>query len=231
MKEKTEGKPIMFSHSMVRAMVEDRKTKTRRKVKGVLDIKGCTVYPSEPHKPTYSLSLLMDNCPFGRPGDLLYVREDFRVSSFYDQMSPSQVPALDTVKIHYDADGWPPSHAYGFGKKRENMYMPRWMSRITLELVNVRVERLQEISLPDCWAEGITQNQVDIAERYLLDHLFLEDTVLRGGNPTCWAYAKLWEDLHGPGTWQENPFVWVLEFRVLQGNIDTILQERISAHV
>ncbi len=228
MKNKTPGYPIMFSRSMVVAMLEDRKTKTRRKVKAIAPPGAVKAWQPDNELPWFrweneSGLLIGDSfsCPFGVAGDLLYVREEFRVSGFYDRMSPAQIPALDTVRIQYVADNAPLGN---MGKKRENMYMPRWMSRLTLELVSIRIERLQEISDHDCMAEGLCPQAIEVVRQYKD-----EGAPLRGGSPERYLYAKLWEELHGEGSWQINPFVWVLEFSVLNGNIDNILEERISA--
>ena len=89
--------------------------------------------------------------------------------------------------------GWKPS-----------IHMPRWASRITLEITGVRVERLQDISPEDCWAEGI-QEMRDAGD---------ENGELRGSVKQ--DYQALWESINGPGSWNANPWVWVVEFKRLE---------------
>lgn len=136
-------------------------------------------------------------CPFGKPGDRLWVREKFAIPG----------GALLGWKVIYDADlkevvcafpGWENYEAPNPpGCWRRSIYMPRWASRITLEITNIRVERLQDISGPDCWAEGI-QNAGWDCEKY-------------GSVTEC--YRDLWESIHGTGSWATNPWVWVMEVK------------------
>lgn len=87
----------------------------------------------------------------------------------------------------------------GILRWRPSIHMPRWASRITLEIVDIRVQRVQDISGPDCWAEGIARAGWD-CERY-------------GSVVEC--YRDLWESINGPGSWDVNPWVWVVEFHRL----------------
>lgn len=118
-------------------------------------------------------------------------------------------------RFAYAADGWSEQDradfkAWGF-KPRPSIHMPRWASRITLEITGVRVERLQDISEADAKAEGadclVTDNCTD-ASRALLDMPLMED-----GNPYRNGYALLWESINGDGSWAANPWVWVIEFK------------------
>ena len=86
------------------------------------------------------------------------------------------------------------------GKWRPSIFMPRWASRISLEITAIRVERLQDISGPDCWAEGIAHAGWD-PERY-------------GSVVEC--YRDLWQSIHGPGSWDANPWLWVIQFQRIQ---------------
>lgn len=228
MKNKTSGYPIMFSKQMVRALRSGEKNQTRRIVKSIApddavgghyggNLMGKFAWVNLKYEPVGDGII----CPFGKPGDLLYVREDFRVSSFYDRMSPAQFPQDDMLRIHYEADG---AHTGNMGKKRENMFMPRWMSRITLELTSIIIERLQDINNHNCIAEGINKETLISARKFVAS----ESLPLRGGSAERYCYALLWEEIHGSGSWAINPFVWVLNFTIIHDNIDNVLEERAS---
>jgi hypothetical protein len=119
----------------------------------------------------------------------------------YPAMPPGQWPKESS--IWYWADGNPD---YGdWTRPRPSIHMPRWASRITLEIVSVRVERLQDISEADCYAEGIESTEFcEEAER-------LQPAT--GALPGRYAYRALWESINGPDSWDANPWVWVVEFK------------------
>lgn len=203
-------RPILMSAPMVRAILDGRKTQTRRIVKptpewigqsGVLSYRGRVGLP-------HALS------PFGQPGDRLWVREAFRFLDSFDGDSPNTVGNRCLVAgypkpwapTHYEADGWRDNWmnvgtapgSVTAGKLRPGIHMPRWASRITLEVVSVRVERLQDISDEDAIAEGI----------------YPTSTGLYPGSAKA-EYRKLWEQINGAGSWDVNPWVWVISFRRL----------------
>lgn len=128
-----------------------------------------------------------------QPGDRLRVGEAWRTFAEYDHLKPSELP--DDAPIWYEEYANGADH--GFGRYRQGRFLPFRFRRLTLEVVSVRVERLQEISGPDCWAEGIEMD----CERY-------------GSVTHC--YRDLWESINGPGSWDANPWVWVIEFRKLE---------------
>jgi hypothetical protein len=214
-------RPILFSAPMVRAILAGTKTQTRRVVKTVGrdggfviveegdgswwprrsdDGESCFVTVRD--RGGHYLHEIPMTCPYGVPGDRLWVREAWRGSATLDWAKPSDMPAGSA--IFYEADDrstWcddlthPPSTL-----KRPGMFMPRWASRITLEVTGVRVERLQDISDADALAEGIDRHEV------------LTD----GDAPPGFhreTYQKLWERINGPGSWAANPWVWVVEFK------------------
>lgn len=182
------ARPILMSASMVRALLEGRKTQARRIVKPV---------PSHP----------MHVCPYGKPGDLLWVRE-------------SICRAKEYGGIGYCADTtWYPNYAWPWKKDVvSSIHMPRWLSRLTLEITEVRVERLQDISVEDAEAEGVEE-----LKSYILvgNSIFPPVTI-------CWktGYKRLWESINGAGSWDANPWVWALTFKVHQQNVDDFLKAR-----
>lgn len=199
-------RPIIFSGPMVRALLDGSKTQTRRVMKPQLVYGtvaglfnswylpsgqgGGTLYPNGKEK-------ILGTCPYGQPGDRLWVRESF-------------------CKIIGQSGGWietdyQATYTHGFRlgdslglKKRwtPSIHMPRAASRITLEITSVRVERLQDISEADAQAEGVTD------DGSLVTDLDGKD---RGG--TIAAYATLWEVINGVGSWDDNPWVWVVSFK------------------
>lgn len=188
--------PILFSGAMVRALLDGSKTQTRRALKvrcqEIGERDDGSLWPWSENADTAADH--WHACPYGQPGDRLWVRE-----TFCD---------LDDGEFEYRADGecdpnvvprWTPS-----------IHMPRAASRILLEIVSVRVERLQDISEADCWAEGI--EMVD----GLLDDLaiiHLAKQMGRSFEDAAPTYAALWESINGAGSWDANPWVWVVEFK------------------
>jgi len=158
-------------------------------------------------------------CPHGKPGDRIWVRETWRTAISLDDKSPSEVGALAIAAnyrkpwapIKYEADGATDNadvlRDFGgkWGKTRVSIHMPRWASRITLEITGVRVERLQDISRADAIAEGGPPSHPSI-DRVSCDIGFATDF------SRSW-YAQLWESIHGEGSWALNPWVWAITFR------------------
>lgn len=193
-------RPILMSAPMVRAILAGTKTQTRRVVKQPQRRDGLKLLPE----------LLRDigvggACPYGQPGDRLWLREAWRVCGgreYEYQQDRSQVMYRAT---HHE-DGFPLTwESY---KWRPSIHMPRWASRITLEVTGVRVERLQDISEADAVAEGAPPSHPSI-DRISREFGYADF-------PRSW-YAQLWESINGPGSWQADPWVWVVEFRPLPG--------------
>lgn len=224
-------RPIIFNAPMVRAILAGAKTQTRRLVKpqpyadamGNACWKGSNFGQSAdkvPHfqslaSPLPSSKTGRVRCPYGQPGDRLWVRETWRIGSKWDAAKPSSLPPR-AMTVEFEAGGYGCNGIGGegwafhdapvrerpdwVGKLRPGMFMPRWASRITLEVTNVRVERLQDISVTDAIAEGVTETA---------KHLHGLSACLEH----CYAYQDLWESINGPGSWDANPWVWVIEFR------------------
>ncbi len=187
-------RPIIFKAAMVRAILDGRKTQTRRLVE------SRTIYPHgafwdhpgyEPieirytewafrHKNqkavlTAATGSPVFRCRYGTSGDRLWVRETF---ALHDDLKPPIGYYRADDANNYESDGnWKPP-----------IFMPRKFSRITLEITKVRVERLKEISQEDAMAEGCQP-------------------------PSRGAYFDLWDSINGAGAWDKNPWVWVLEFK------------------
>lgn len=206
----TKERPIIFNDEMVRAILDGRKTQTRRIVKlPVIDKDiGCELSGSEL---AGSQRDALRHCPHGQPGDRLWVREawqgpllDEHDIDEYRENGPelfqkSQYCAyratdkLDAIDEDGKELGWRPS-----------IHMHRWASRITLEITGVRVERLKDISEADAIAEGI-QKAWQYADCYYTP----------SGDFACAqvAFQRLWESIYRPGSWDANPWVWVIEFK------------------
>lgn len=191
-------RPILFSAPMVRAILEGRKTQTRRIAK---DRDGITVHANGQvlARGGWLPELC---CPYGVPGDHLWVKETFQMHT-----------TLAGIRVTYregNADAWiePPETWEGIPDDnhwRPSLFMPRWASRITLEIESVRVERIIEITAEDCIAEGIYQQ----GGQWIIDG---SETGLGWMQPEG-AYRELWESINGAGSWDANPWVWVIQFR------------------
>ncbi len=182
-------RPILFNGSMVRAILDGRKTQTRRIVKNICDpILIDDILPADPkgfwcfHGNDPSVCI---DCPFGQVGDRLWVRETWAPVSTFDP-SP-ETGALYRADPVYDGANvewrWKPS-----------IHMPRWASRITLEVTGVRVERLNEISESDAISEGVTLPNPELETYYS-------------------GFKRLWQSINGDHSWSLNPWVWVIEFK------------------
>lgn len=216
-------RPIIFSAPMVRALLDGRKTQTRRMLKPLGDNthlectgRGDWFWWT----PGVDRAHVLQRIPYA-PGDRLYVREAWRAEAVYDDTRPRDIPA-DACMVRYEADGtWTDNdtmtHA---GRLRPSIFLPRWASRITRTVTEVRVQRLQEISEADVLAEGCPLDP------------FYNDTTADGSNPhmvkidtakwisPCGWYHRLWDSLHGPDAWDANPWVVAVSFTVEKRNID-----------
>jgi hypothetical protein len=195
-------RPILFKAEMVRAILDGRKTQTRRLVKHVAmlgDSKGwCAAAQAQEPGWVHIVGDYRRFCPHGQPGDRLWVKETFRLSTTNDCACYEPCNCKVGTPI-YRADF---NCSDDEGPWKPSIFMPRWASRITLEIVNVRVERLNAITEEDAQAEGCEPE----------DGCYTSDFALHGYVP---AYRTLWESINGIGSWAINPFVWVIEFKKL----------------
>jgi hypothetical protein len=205
--------PLLFSAPMVRAVQNGSKTQTRRLLKGSKEHKG-------PYNPAYleqhrNSSGWASICPYGQPGDRLWVRETFWAYGHWEQRYSEkkgrkewhfvdQTIAMD--RIYQYSDPTPDNlrrhrrDSQPAWWKRPAIHMPRVASRIDLEITGVRVERLQECSESDAIAEG-TPGGHGAIPGYPYNATAAEH------------YRWLWESINGAGSWDANPWVWVIEFK------------------
>ncbi len=195
-------RPILFSAPMVRAILDGRKTQTRRVVKGVRGDNSLVLKKSTIKKMGITTHVMdapkHELCPYGKTGDQLWVRETFAKTDnkgiFFraDELSEADMCANEIYK-------WTPS-----------IHMPRMASRIDLEITGVRVERLQNITEEDAIAEGIFKSKFD---KYF--HSTIHPVK---GTYQCWvsarqAFEMLWKSINGADSWDANPWVWGIEFK------------------
>lgn len=217
------ARPILFKPDMVRAILDGRKTQTRRVVKapvltherlsgevwemnvkdGVLTASTTSFRRGVSPMAAGGFDLA---CPYGAPGDVLWVRETFSGPWGCRRLKPTEWP--EGCPIWYWADGdesdfdatWP----------KPSIHMPRWASRLTLEITDVGVERLQDISEEGAECEGVTPATPQ------------EQTGARH-KP---AFRHLWEEINGLDSWVANPWVWVVEFQAHHMNVDAFLRDQ-----
>ncbi len=192
-------KPVIFSAPMVRALLDGRKTQTRRVLKP---------QPS-PHVQIYRVGSAWDWRDGTRggsvrvpctPGDRLWVREALDLGDLAYPIGHATY-AADRSDVDLRPEG---AAAWAGDYKRQSVpsiHMPRWASRLTLTVTEVRVQRLQQISEADAVAEGVTDQDVGGA---------------RG------VFSRLWNSLHGSGAWDANPWVCAMTFTVYRCNIDAL---------
>lgn len=184
--KRVKERPILFSGEMVRAILEGGKTQTRR----ILKQKAIDWLPtlsdiSIAGKESTGL------CHYGYTGERLWVRETWMID-----------PGAER-KLHYKADIPFAEEGYNW---RPSIHMPRAASRLLLEITDVRVERLQDISRADAKAEGATKAYLN-KEGYYTEH---EEGTYKEG------FAALWQSINGKESWEANPWVWVIEFKRIE---------------
>ncbi|MBN6029218.1 hypothetical protein [Pantoea ananatis] len=235
-------RPILLNAEMVRAVLDGRKTQTCRIMKVQPDSaefetrfiidstkrseigKWCWAEPGVFVNPRRSA---LFSCPFGAVGDRLWVRETFAALAWgsYEPEKPSWSGSCQEARYRATdrlADLSADIRGYGW---RPSIHMPRWASRITLEITGVRVERLNSINEHDAIAEGLAEISKD-------GHTYKFGVPDRDGYPGTddfgwpwheWerypisAYSKLWKSIYGEESWQANPWVWVIEFKRVEG--------------
>ena len=193
-------RPILFSTPMVRAILDGRKTQTRRIVKDIplgYDFVGASEDKTYLRAITDKGRVLWTIDPRWHIGDILWVRETWAIKPPID---PEQDWTTYFYKATYDLDG------YDF-KWKPPIFMPKDACRIKLRITDIRVERLQDISEGEAIAEGVVTNCCPIISETGSNEIFYNE----GDYPTD-HYQRLWESINGKGSWDKNPFVWVITF-------------------
>jgi len=196
-------RPILFSGPMIRAILKGRKTQTRRVVKQRLEHEythpedGLTTMRADGI--LWELSdFVHEKCPYGQPGDRLWVREAHCFAPPTTWSLPKTINPNDGSEAAYYREGFdrsPPSSGW-----RPSIFMPRWACRILLDVEDVRIERLQDITPTDTWREGIDPHITGkIGEDHEMD---------------VRAFRDLWDSINEKKhPWESNPWVWVVTFK------------------
>lgn len=237
--------PIIFSGPMVRALLDGRKTMTRRLLRDAVPETPAmdAIHPSNtashaaPYLDAYCSERKTKANPRGMgrnwcwwtrddracpqfkvgfiPGDRLWVRENWKPHSLYADMKPRDVPRST---VFYQADqAYAPSNTPWV----PCIHMPRWVSRLTLLVTAVKVERLQDIGPDDAWNEGVERRSRSVRQMWLFgaDAEQREQIYKRA---CVWEFEQLWNKLHGDDAWDRNPEVVALTFTVHKTNIDAM---------
>lgn len=226
---------MIFNGEMVRALLDGRKTQTRRPVKlphtdrdAMCELSGNEL-AGELSAGNYR------NSPHGKPGDRIWVRETFQGPLFdfdlMDSYCKDSTPFEKPEFCVYKADGVPAPEFYDADDElhcrwRPSIHMPRWASRITLEITDVRVERLNSISEEDAQREGVhteVWDQTVVARNYAASDEFFQfwsddmPNFVEMNELYRSSFRSLWESIYGAENWQANPWVWVIEFKRVEG--------------
>ncbi|CAH3314856.1 morphogenetic protein [Klebsiella pneumoniae] len=204
---------MIFNAEMVRAILDGRKTQTRRPIKWkqtrfteIGEREDGSKWPwSEDAEHAFDF---WHPCPFGSVGDRIWVRETFQGPLFdfdlMDSYCKDSTPFEKSEFCVYKADGVPAPEFYDADDElhscwRPSIHMPRWASRILLEITDVRVERLKSISDRDALREGCSAAD------------------MKSGDCVADVFARLWASIYGSDSWNANPWVWVIEFKRVEG--------------
>jgi hypothetical protein len=195
---------------MVLALLAGRKTQTRRLYK--------PRYPPPYENVEDGIPFQVDEYgdahrrlePYGEPGDRLWVRETWAVDDSLDDVKPSDLAAGIDLEYLADVHRVKPQRSFDRGKTRPGIFMPRWASRLTLKVTNVRVERLRDITEEDARAEGVAHFEAPGIK-------YGSDAGCQHGRQTCarCVLCQLWESINGRASWDANPRVWVVGFKML----------------
>ncbi|HBT2174851.1 hypothetical protein [Klebsiella pneumoniae] len=228
---------VIFNGEMVRAILDGRKTQTRRPIKWkqtrfteIGEREDGSKWPwSEDAEHAFDF---WHPCPFGSVGDRIWVRETFQGPLFdfdlMDSYCKDSTPFEKSEFCVYKADGVPAPEFYDADDElhccwRPSIHMPRWASRILLEITDVRVERLNSISPEDAESEGLEcTNFTGFGDEpglpsYPEPDVYFDPLKKQWKEYPPEAFAGLWESIYGEGSWQANPWVWVIEFKRVEG--------------
>lgn len=231
---------ILFRAEMVRAILEDRKDVTRRIVKPVRRWERYNIckpdMAADPwavwwHGDETDRVGVLQECPYGKPEDKLWVREAWRTGSTLDPYSASKIAEMAAeagfrrdgsqnpcCPLYYEVDGvhrtWGSNDKDDFGEPgryRHGRFMPRWASRLLLDVVSVRVERLQNVTHTEALKEGV---RMDERGWYYVPGALLNSIPKEARFRTSLeCFEALFKSINGPDVWAQNPFVWRVEFK------------------
>ncbi len=200
---------MIFNAEMVRAILDGRKTQTRRPVKPQPELTersgfswNGALYGAGSDERETNRNFAHAKCPYGKPGDRIWVRETWaRYNIDHD--------SHDMAYRATTPEDWPKG-----GRWRPSIHMPRWASRILLEITNIGVQRLNSISQADAAREGLIR--LPATGRYCLNQ---GDQYFGGASHDAReVFSWLWESIYGEDSWQANPWVWVIELKRIEGD-------------
>lgn len=208
--------PILFNADMVRAILDGRKTQTRRPVKYIPELGEPTGWCGRQDVVVKFGGSVERFCPHGRPGDRLWVRETTRadVDLTLTDHAEMSLYAADNAPVLYSMSEDPEyngslAHWDYPRKTRPSIHMPRWASRITLEITGVRVELVQNISEDDAISDAGLESMIP-------EHIwYIPGTDSQTTRDPIYAFEHVWDACYGKTchSWTANPWVWVIEFR------------------
>lgn len=222
-------RPIPFIAPMVCALHEGRKTQTRRLLKPLKSRgRGYVMWPvyecANSRLRRCGSSPLPDRAAPYTVGDRLWVREAWRVDRSWDTSRPRDI--ISEARVFYEADVVEDAARLDWGRYRHARFMPRWASRLTLLVTQVRVQRLEEISDDDAIAEGILKGEPLSWLPNSKGNVWHSGVEADLDDPFTWsrsprqAFCDLWNSIHGEDAWWTNPWVCVATFTVHRCNID-----------
>lgn len=210
---------MIFNGEMVRAILDGRKTQTRRIIKNQREGEGWSVKSAiEPRCPGHTHDWwlptatrpysALPRCPYGVVGDRIWVRETWAEAG-------AGAPDLQLYRANYPAHV--PTHYENVPSAKDirwtpSIHMPRWASRITLEITGVRVEQLKSISEEEARSEGVARLREGFWKHYQPG--WTQHQLSARG-----SFATLWDSIYGSGEWDRNPWVWVIEFKRIEGDL------------
>ena len=205
-------RPILFSTPMVQAILAGRKTMTRRIVKHEIDSRGLRA-TDVPFEDFHGKEV---KCPYGKIGDVLWVRETWARAIGSEELTTSEKATAVEISLErfivFKADSKEETHPEHpeWGKKlwKPSIHMPKDAARIWLRITGVRVERLWDISEQDAKAEGVFKTNA-VNEWYYMENVYNTDSPLI-------AFERLWQSINGEQSWTDNPWVWVVEFERIE---------------
>lgn len=237
-KDPVRARPILYRAEMVRARHDGSKTQTRRPINRLLRFGNITEFGRSDTR-GYDWHFrdkrmlwndlrhdeLLKYCPYGQPGDLLYCREAWQTLQKRDDFAPCEM-AEDVDKIRYLA-GPERNPLWAWGKNRPGIHLPRWASRSTDRITNVKIERVREITEADALAEGFQPgllgnalNEVPIGDGWTVS------------SPGTYASAVgkfdiYWDELNAARGFgiEANPWTWAISFETIHANVDEVLAE------